>query len=88
MYKRQVGFTYLRYFIEKPKDQNSQGSQGESNFKLANPEVTSLLENLRNNVPPPPPPPPPLSPPPPPKPFDIRDRDIRARASFDPRFDL
>lgn len=83
-----IGFTYLRYYIEKPKAQDPQGTQGESNFPLANPEITSLLENLRNNVPTPPPLPPLPPPPIPSRPFDIRDRDIRARSSFDPRFDL
>tara|TARA_B100000282_G_C31615487_1_gene436819 strand:- start:62 stop:835 length:774 start_codon:yes stop_codon:yes gene_type:complete len=74
-----VGFTYLRYYIEKPKAEEPQEQP------TANPEVNSLLDNL---PPPPPPPLPPLPPPPPPpKPFDIRDRDIRARANFDGRFD-
>ena len=74
-----VGFTYLRYYIEKAKAEESQGQP------TVNPEVNSLLDNL---PPPPPPPLPPLPPPPPPpKPFDIRDRDIRARANFDGRFD-
>lgn len=74
-----VGFTYLRYYIEKPKAEEPQEQP------TVNPEVNSLLDNL---PPPPPPPLPPLPPPPPPpKPFDIRDRDIRARANFDGRFD-
>jgi len=73
-----VGFTYLRYYIEKAKVEESQQP-------TANPEINSLLDNLPS---PPPPPLPPLPPPPPPpKPFDIRDRDIRARANFDGRFD-
>ena len=77
-----VGFTYLRYFTgvaEGRAPDAGDAMDGGGSLPLGNPDFP----------PPPPPPPQVLSPPPPPppKPFDIRDRDIRARANFDGRFD-